>query len=109
MLALRDSTEPLSASSDSSVYTTSSPALQLGKSLIVSSGSGAIKDVAHRSWYLHVGPLVVTYCRVALRARGSYRVLKSFSNWQLGVRHRSSLRVGHHSRTSNLSMDDMGT
>ena len=69
MLALRDSTEPLSASSDSSVYTTSSPALQLGKSLIVSSGSGTIQDVAHRSWYLHVGPLVVTYCRVALRAR----------------------------------------
>jgi hypothetical protein len=26
----------------------------------VSSDSGAIKDVAHNSWYLHVGPLVVT-------------------------------------------------
>ena len=26
----------------------------------MSSDSGAIKDVAHHSWYLHVGPLVVT-------------------------------------------------
>jgi hypothetical protein len=47
-----------STSGDSSVY--SSPALELGKSLSVSSDSGAIKDVAHNSWYLHVGPLVVT-------------------------------------------------
>jgi hypothetical protein len=62
MLALRDSaaTGTLSPSSDSSVYTTSNPALELGKSLSVSSDSGAVKDVAHRSWYLHVGPLVVT-------------------------------------------------
>jgi hypothetical protein len=29
------------------------------KSLSVPFGSGAIKDVAHHSWYLHVGPLVV--------------------------------------------------
>jgi hypothetical protein len=60
MLALRDSAGTLSPSSDTSVYTTSSPALEFGKSLSVSSGSGAIKDVAHHSWYLHVGPLVVT-------------------------------------------------
>jgi hypothetical protein len=26
----------------------------------VPSDSGGIKDVAHRSWYLHVGPLVMT-------------------------------------------------
>jgi hypothetical protein len=57
MLALRDST---GASGDSSVYTTSSPALELGKSLSVPSDSGTIKDVARLSWYLHVGPLVVT-------------------------------------------------
>jgi hypothetical protein len=60
MLALRDSTEALSDSGDSSVYTTSSPALELGKSLSVPSDSGAIKDVAPLSWYLYVGPLVVT-------------------------------------------------
>jgi len=62
MLALRNPTvtEPVG---DLRVYTsntTSSPALELGKSLSVSSDSGAIKDVAHRSWYLHVGPLVMT-------------------------------------------------
>jgi hypothetical protein len=58
MLALRDSAESLSA--DASVYTTSSPALELGKSLSVSSDSRVIKGVAHRIWYLHVGALVVT-------------------------------------------------
>jgi hypothetical protein len=68
MPALRDSTGALSDSGDSSVYTTYSPALELGKSLSVPSDSGAIKDVAPLSWYLHVGPLVVT-CRVALRVR----------------------------------------
>jgi hypothetical protein len=56
MLALRDST---AHSGDFSVYTTSSPALELGKSLSVSD-SGAIKIMAHHSWYLHVGLLVVT-------------------------------------------------
>jgi hypothetical protein len=58
MLALRDSTEP--SSGQSCVYTTSNPALELGKSLSVPSDSGPIKVVAHRIWYLHVGPLVVT-------------------------------------------------
>jgi hypothetical protein len=104
MLAIRDLT---SASSDSSVYTTCKPALELGESLSVSSDSGTIKDVAHHSWYLHVGPLVVTIV-VSLSSPG-YRVLKLFPNLQLGVRHQSSLRVGCYSRTSNLSMDDMGT
>ncbi|KAI0281022.1 hypothetical protein BGY98DRAFT_1185140, partial [Russula aff. rugulosa BPL654] len=71
MLALRDSTEPLSASSDSSVYTTSSPALQLGKSLIVSSGSGTIKDVAHRScWEFATG---LHYEWDVIRGRQTYR------------------------------------
>ena len=60
MLVLRDPAGLSSASSDASVYTTSSPALQFGKSLSVSSDSGAIGDVVHRDWYLHVGPLVVT-------------------------------------------------
>jgi hypothetical protein len=60
MLALRDSAESWIDASDSGVYTTSNPALELGKSLSVSSDSGAIKIVAHRSWHLHVGPLVVT-------------------------------------------------
>jgi hypothetical protein len=75
MVALpsRDSTARttglLNASRDSSVYTTSSPALELAKSLSVSSDSGAVKDVANRSWYLHVSLPVVIYCRVALRVR----------------------------------------
>jgi hypothetical protein len=56
MLALRASAVP---SGDSSVYTTSSPALELGKSLSMPD-SGVSKVVAHHSWYLHVGPLVVT-------------------------------------------------
>jgi hypothetical protein len=59
MLALPGS-GPLSTNGDSSVYTTSSPALELGKSLSVSFDSGPIKDVVHHSWYLHVGLLVVT-------------------------------------------------
>jgi len=62
MLALRNPTvtEPVG---DLRVYTsntTSSPALELGKSLSVSSDSGAIKFLARRSRCLHVGPLVVT-------------------------------------------------
>jgi len=69
MLALRDSTEP---SNDSSVYTISSPALELGKSLSVPSDSGASKVVAHRMWYLHVGPLVVTIV-VSLSSSGISR------------------------------------
>ena len=63
MLALRDSNSIQfsgSVSASSSVYTTSSPDLELGKSLTVPSDSGAIKVVAHLIWYLHVGPLVVT-------------------------------------------------
>ena len=69
MLALRDST---SASSDSSVYTTSRLAPELGKSLSVFSDSGAIKDVAYHSWYLHVGPLVMTIVRVRDIASSSH-------------------------------------
>jgi hypothetical protein len=51
MLALRESTK---IGGNSGVYTTSSPALELGKSLSVPSDSGAIKFVAHLSWHLHV-------------------------------------------------------
>ena len=40
--------------------TTSSPDLELEKSLTVPSDSGTNKVVAHRIWYLHVSPLVVT-------------------------------------------------
>jgi hypothetical protein len=49
MLALRDSAESSIDASDSGVYTPSNPALELGKSLSVSSDSGAIKIVAHRT------------------------------------------------------------
>jgi hypothetical protein len=66
ILALRDSAGP---SGDYGVYTTSSAALELGKSLSVSSDSGAIKDVVHHSWYLYVGSASCDYCRVALRVR----------------------------------------
>jgi hypothetical protein len=50
----------VSANDDSSVYTTFSPALELGKPLSVSPDSGAAKNVARLDWCLHVGPLLVT-------------------------------------------------
>lgn len=99
-----------SASDDAGVYLTSSPALALGKSLIVSFDSGATKVVANLDWHLHVGLLVVIVTIVvSLSGESGTSSTQVFPNRQLGVLHQSLLRVGYPSRTFNLSMDDMGT
>jgi hypothetical protein len=78
MLALRDSTE---LSGQSCVYTLPAQIWSLEKSLSMPSDSGAIKDVARRSWHLHVGPLLVVTIVVSLSESGISRTQVTVS-WE---------------------------
>lgn len=82
-------------------YTTSASLCRLESTLIASVNSGTHEDLAHHGWYLYVGLLALPTLQNIMCPK--------MSNWQLGVRHQSWLRVGCHPRTSFSSVDDMGT
>ncbi len=69
---------------------------------------GAHSTGARHNWYLRVGLLVATIVALQLWDIANSCHFPTL-NCQLGVFHQFSLRVGCHSRTSILSMDNMGT